>query len=440
MNSELTTKWDKCLEIISDIVSKSTFETWFADIKPVKFENNTLTIQVKSNFVCEFIEGNYLDLMRSTIYKVMGQGTQLMYSILTDKENGLSVEVSGDSASKKGTGNSGNNTPAAMQKVIQELDSMLINRYTFDNYVEGISNRLSRSVAVSVADRPGRVFNPLFIHGASGVGKTHLVNAIGVKIKEQHPELRVLYVSAHLFQVQYTDSILQKNFNDFMRFYQSIDVLIIDDIQEFAGLQKTQNAFFHIFNHLHLNGKQLIMTSDRSPAQLQGMEERLITRFKWGMTAEIEKPDLELRKNILRNKVYKDGLNFPEEVISYIAEHVNASIRDLEGIIVSIMAHSTITNADIDINLAKRIIGDLSDYEKSDITIDDIIQNVSSYYGIETSAINTRSRKREVVLVRQVSMFLGKSKVLGSLFPGVYTSISRRNKNILCTSGQLYYN
>ena len=408
MNSNLNTKWNECLKIFKDNVSKSTFDTWFADIKPLKYENNTLTIQVKSNFVCEFIEGNFLDLLRSTLFKVMGNGTQLMYSILTDKENDISTEISYDSINKQGTGNSGNSTPTTMQEAVQELDSMLINRYTFDNYVEGISNRLSRSVAVSVADRPGRAFNPLFIHGASGVGKTHLINAIGVKIKELHPELRVLYVSAHLFQVQYTDSILQKNFNDFMRFYQSIDVLIIDDIQEFAGLQKTQNAFFHIFNHLHLNGKQLIMTSDRSPAQLQGMEERLITRFKWGMTAEIEKPDFELRKNILRNKVHKDGLNFPEEVISYIAEHVNASIRDLEGIVVSIMAHSTINNADIDLALAKRIVGDFSDYEKKSITIDEIIKKVSDYYGIETSAINTRSRKREVVLVRQVSMFLAK--------------------------------
>jgi chromosomal replication initiator protein len=193
-----------------------------------------------------------------------------------------------------------------------------------------------------------------------------------------------------------------------MRFYQSIDVLIIDDIQEFAGLQKTQNAFFHIFNHLHLNGKQLIMTSDRSPAQLQGMEERLLTRFKWGMTAEIEKPDYELRKNILRSKIHRDGLKFPEEVISYIADNVNASIRDLEGIVVSIMAHSTINNADIDINLARRIIGDFSDYEKKTITIDDIIKTVADYYGIEPEAINTRSRKREVVLVRQVAMYLAK--------------------------------
>lgn len=410
MNSQLNTKWNKCLEIIRDNVSEATFTTWFADIKPLKFEEGTLTIQVKSNFVYEFLEGNFVDLLRSTLFKVMGNGTQLMYSVLTDKDNNLSVEVSTDSVNsrQRGTGNSGNSAPKAMQEAVQELDSMLINRYTFDNYVEGISNRLSRSVAISVADKPGRAFNPLFIHGASGVGKTHLVNAIGVKIKELHPELRVLYVSAHLFQVQYTDSILQKNFNDFMRFYQSIDVLIIDDIQEFAGLQRTQNAFFHIFNHLHLNGKQLIMTSDRSPVQLQGMEERLITRFKWGMTAEIEKPDFELRKNILRDKIRRDGLKFPEEVISYIAEHVNASIRDLEGIVVSIMAHSTINNTDIDMNLARRIVGDFSDYEKKEITIEAIIKTVAEYYGINPETINTKSRKREVVLVRQVAMYLAK--------------------------------
>ena len=396
MDSQLLTKWNKCLEIIRDNVSDAVFNTWFADIKPIKYDGGTLTIQVKSNFVYEFLEGNFVDLLGYTLTKVMGEGTQLMYSVLTDKENDLSVEIE-----TEGKRNAKNEVP-------DELDSMLINRYTFDNYVEGISNRLSRSVAMSVADKPGRAFNPLFIHGASGVGKTHLVNAIGCKIKELHPELRVLYISAHLFQVQYTDSILQKSFNDFMRFYQSIDVLIIDDIQEIAGLQKTQNAFFHIFNHLHLNGKQLIMTSDRSPVQLKGMEERLITRFKWGLTAEIEKPDLELRKNILRSKTHRDGLKFPEEVIAYIAENVDASIRDLEGIVVSMMAHSTINNAEIDINLARRIVGDLSTFEKRPITIEQIVKKVADFYGVESSCINTRSRKREIVLVRQVAMYLAK--------------------------------
>lgn len=396
MNSHLITKWGRCLEIIKDNVPEAVFATWFADIKPVKYEGNTLTIQVKSNFVYEFLEGNYVDLLGYTLNKVMGEGTQLMYSVLTDKENDLSVEIETER---------GNNKAEA---TTEEWDSMLINRYTFDNYVEGISNRLSRSVAESVANKPGRAFNPLFIHGASGVGKTHLVNAIGCKIKELHPELRVLYISAHLFQVQYTDSILQKSFNDFMRFYQSIDVLIIDDIQEIAGLQKTQNAFFHIFNHLHLNGKQLIMTSDRSPMQLKGMEERLITRFKWGLTAEIERPDLELRKNILRSKIHKDGLKFPTEVIDYIAEHVVASVRDLEGIVVSLMAHSTINNTDVDINLARRIVGDFSDFEERPITIEEIIKKVADFYGVEVGSINTRSRKREVVQVRQVAMYLAK--------------------------------
>lgn len=402
MDSHLIEKWNKCLEIIRDNVSEANYATWFADIKPIRYEDSVLTIQVKSNYVCEHLDENYVGLLRSTLYKVMGNGTKLMYSILTDKDNNLSVEIGTDNY------NSGSNAPVTAGAPAQELDSMLINRYTFDNFVEGVSNRLSRAVGVSVANSPGRVFNPLFIYGASGVGKTHLINAIGAKIKELHPELRVLYVSAHLFQVQYTDSILQKKFNDFMKFYQSIDVLIIDDIQEFAGLQKTQTAFFHIFNHLHLNGKQLIMTSDRTPAQLQGMEERLITRFKWGMTAEIEKPDFELRKNILRNIIRKDGLKFPDEVISYIAEHTNASIRDLEGTVVSIMAHSTINNADIDLNLARRILGNVSQCEKHTITIDEIIKKVADYYGVEIESLNTRSRKREVVLVRQVAMFFSK--------------------------------
>lgn len=393
-NAELQAKWSQCLSIIKDNVSEAIYNTWFADIKAVKYEESTLTIQVKSNFVYEFLEENAVSLLGYTLNKVMGEGTRLMYSVLTDKENEITMEVEPENV--------------AASEAEQVLDSMLISKYTFDNYVEGISNRLSRSVAVSVANKPGRTFNPLFIHGASGVGKTHLVNAIGCKIKELHPELRVLYISAHLFQVQYTDSILQRSFNDFMRFYQSIDVLIIDDIQEIAGLQKTQTAFFHIFNHLHLNGKQLIMTSDRSPAQLKGMEERLITRFKWGLTAEIEKPDLELRKNILRSKVHKDGLKFPEEVITYIAENVDASIRDLEGIVVSMMAHSTINSADIDVNLARRIVGGFSNFEKRPITMEEIIKKVTEFYAVEPSVINTRSRKREVVLVRQVAMYLAK--------------------------------
>lgn len=407
MNPNLNTIWDNCLRIIRDNVSANVFSTWFADIVPLEFKNNTLNIKVKSHFIYEFLEENYIDLLSSTLTRVIGEGVGLTYTIITDS-----------TSNEPGKGNmeiepevhpvATNRRTAEKAEAIEELNSMLISKYTFDNYVEGSSNKLSRTAAESVAMFPGRTFNPLFIHGASGVGKTHLINAIGSKIKQLHPELRVLYISAHLFQVQYTDSILHKNFNDFMRFYQSIDILIIDDIQEFAGLPGTQNAFFHIFNHLHLNGKQLIMTSDRSPAQLKGMEERLITRFKWGLTAEIEKPDLELRKNILRNKIRRDGLKFPEDVISYIAEHVNASVRDLEGIIVSLMAHSTINNRDVDLQLAYKIIGGLSEYEKEPISVEKIIKTVAEYYNVDVNSINTKSRKREIVLVRQTAMFLAK--------------------------------
>ena len=407
MNPNLNTIWDNCLRIIRDNVSANVFSTWFADIVPLEFKNNTLNIKVKSHFIYEFLEENYIDLLSSTLTRVIGEGVGLTYTIITDS-----------TSNEPGKGNmeiepevhpvATNRRTAEKTEAIEELNSMLISKYTFDNYVEGSSNKLSRTAAESVAMFPGRTFNPLFIHGASGVGKTHLINAIGSKIKQLHPELRVLYISAHLFQVQYTDSILHKNFNDFMRFYQSIDILIIDDIQEFAGLPGTQNAFFHIFNHLHLNGKQLIMTSDRSPAQLKGMEERLITRFKWGLTAEIEKPDLELRKNILRNKIRRDGLKFPEDVISYIAEHVNASVRDLEGIIVSLMAHSTINNRDVDLQLAHKIIGGLSEYEKEPISVEKIVKTVAEYYNVDVNSINTKSRKREIVLVRQTAMFLAK--------------------------------
>jgi chromosomal replication initiator protein len=236
-----------------------------------------------------------------------------------------------------------------------------------------------------------------------------LTNAIGTRIKELYPEKRVLYISAHLFQVQYTDSVRTNHFNDFINFYQTIDVLIIDDIQEFAGVTKTQNTFFHIFNHLHQNGKQLILTSDRAPVMLQGMEERLLTRFKWGLIAELEKPDKELRKNILLNKIHRDGLNIPENVINFIAENVDESVRELEGIVNSLLAQSILFKRDIDMNLAERIIRKaVRIIENKPITVDEIITKVCEHYKIDESVLHTKSRKREIVQIRQVAMYLAK--------------------------------
>lgn len=404
--------WNACLDIIRDNVPEQTYKTWFCPIVPLRFEDNTLVLQVPSQFFYEFLEEKFLDLLRQTIHKIFGEGTKLMYSVMVVKNPPTAVPL---------PTHSGSSTPATTVRKtatkdipqvpqIAELDPHLNRDYNFDTFIEGESNKLSRSVAEAVALNPAKtIFNPLFFYGASGVGKTHLANAIGTKIKELYPEKRVLYVSAHLFQVQYTDSVRNNTTNDFINFYQSIDVLIIDDIQEFAGVTKTQNTFFHIFNHLHQNGKQLILTSDRAPVLLQGMEERLVTRFKWGMVAELEKPTVELRKDILRNKIRRDGLQFPQEVINYIAENVSDSVRDLEGIIISIMAHSTIYNKDVDLELAQRIVRKVTQNESKAITIDNIINTVCQHFGLDTNTIHTKSRKREVVQARQIAMYLAKN-------------------------------
>jgi chromosomal replication initiator protein len=380
---------------------------------PLKYEDSAMTIGVPSPFFYEFLEEKFADLLRATLNKEIGEGTQLMYSVLTDKTNHISVNLEGTKRSPAIPAQSvireGNKAPDPMQTPApQDLDPHLNPNYNFENFIKGSSNEFSRTVGETVAKNPARTFNPLFLYGPSGVGKTHLTNAIGTRIKELYPEKRVLYVSAHLFQVQYTDSVRTNHFNDFISFYQTIDVLIIDDIQEFSGLTKTQNTFFHIFNHLHQNGKQLILTSDRAPIMLQGMEERLLTRFKWGLVAELEKPDTELRKNILRNKIHRDGLDIPEDVINYIAENVSDSIRELEGIVNSLLAQSILFKREIDMDLAQRIVRKAIRYENKPITIDSIISKVCAHYNLDESAIHTKTRKREIVQVRQIAMYLAK--------------------------------
>ena len=400
--------WNRCLEIIKDNVPESAFKTWFLPIVPLEYKEETLVLQVPTQFFYEFLEDKYIHLLKNAIYKVYGIGTKLNYKVMVVK--GVPIELPSEN-------NTTESKPKEKKKeipappAVADIDPCLKAGYNFDTFIEGESNKLSRSVAEAVALNPAKtIFNPLFFHGASGVGKTHLANAIGTKIKELYPEKRVLYVSAHLFQVQYTDSVRNNTTNDFLNFYQKIDVLIVDDIQEFAGVTRTQNTFFHIFNHLHQNGKQLILTSDRAPSMLQGIEERMLTRFKWGMVAELEKPTVELRKNILLNKIRRDGLQFPMEVVDFIAENVSDSVRDLEGIIIAILAHSTILNKNIDLDLAKRVIQrNISNIENKTITIDEIIKAVCTHFNIEADAIYTKSRKREVVQARQIAMYLAKN-------------------------------
>ena len=413
--------WNRCLNFIKDNVPEKQFKIWFEPIVPLKYENQALTIGVPSPFFYEYLEEKFVDLLRTAIYKEIGEGTELMYSVLTDKANHISVNIEGSKRSSALPNqtpiHNANKAPNPLQaSAPQDLDPHLNPNYNFENFIKGDSNEFSRTVAETVAQNPARTFNPLFLYGPSGVGKTHLINAIGTRIKELYPEKRVLYVSAHLFQVQYTDSVRTNHFNDFISFYQTIDVLIIDDIQEFAGVTKTQNTFFHIFNHLHQNGKQLILTSDRAPVMLQGMEERLLTRFKWGLVAELEKPDINLRKDILRNKIRRDGLTIPESVICYIAENVNESVRELEGIVNSLLAQSILFKRDIDLELTQRIVRKaVKCAEVKAITIEDIIAKVCSHYNIEESTIHVKCRKREVVQARQMAMFLAKKHTDNSL-------------------------
>lgn len=412
-NSELNTKWNSCLEFIQDNVEPMVYETWFTILKPVSLDNNTLLIEAPSSFVCEFIEENYLNEFQAAVCKYFGNQITVDYKIIVDKTNSQSTTVRSQEfqpAIIKNQKPLSNTSPSATDAPqVQDLDSMLNTKYSFSNFIEGYSNKMARIAGETIAQNPGSTsFNPLFIHGSSGVGKTHLLNAIGMKVKELHPDKRVLYVSSHLFHIQFIDAIRSNNTNDFIHFYQTIDVLIIDDMQELSGFPKTTNTFFHIFNHLHQNRKQLIMSCDRHPKDLKDIEERMITRFKWGLVTELEKPDLQLRKDILRDKTSRDGLVVNNEVIDFAAENITGSVRDLEGFIASLMAHSTFYNKEINLELTKDILNKNSKKEEKPITIESIINTVCEYFDVDVDAIQTKSRKHEVVQVRQISMYLAK--------------------------------
>lgn len=410
--------WNRCLKFISDNVDATAFRTWFEPIIPIKYEDNTLTIGVPSMFFQEFLEAHYIGVLAAALNKEIGAGTNLLYRTMVESKNQTAMDLPGGKepvhAQKPIVG--GNKAPGA-PVATQDLDPHLNPKYNFENFIKGTSNEFSRTVAETVAQNPASTFNPLFLYGPSGVGKTHLTNAIGTRIKELYPEKRVLYLSALLFQVQYTDSVRTNHFNDFINFYQTIDVLIIDDIQELVGSPKTQNTLFHIFNHLHQNGKQLIFSSDRAPAMLQGMEDRLLTRFKWGLIAELARPDAELRKNILKDKIRRDGLTIPENVINYIAENVNESVRELEGIVNSLLVYSIQLKREINLELTRHIVKKTVECaaESKPITINEIIEKVCAYFNVEPSTIHSKTRKREVVQVRQVAMYLSKKHTDTSL-------------------------
>ena len=411
--------WDECLRVIKDNIDEAAYNTFFASIVPLEYKDNNFVVKLPTHFHYEIIEAKYMDLLRSTLFRKVGEGTQLLYRIPIDSSlsgsGGLTLTAQPKTIVENVPKVNAFANPFHIP-VISDIDPNLNANSHFGNLIEGQSNKLARTAGLAIAKEPGKTaFNPLFVYGNSGVGKTHLAHAVGILTKQLHPQKRVLYVSANLFQIQYTDAQRKNEINDFLNFYQSIDCLIIDDIHEFANKKGTQKTFFHIFNHLHQSGKQIVMTSDRPPVQLQEFEDRLMTRFKWGLSAEMMKPDFELRKAILQYKIQNDGLEIPEEVVDFIAENVSENVRDIEGVLVSLLAQSTINGKAINLELAESVVGNIVDLTPKIISVEKIKSIVIEHFGLQNDDIMSRSRKASIAGARQIAMYLSKRNTNQSL-------------------------
>ncbi|GAB4209997.1 MAG: chromosomal replication initiator protein DnaA [Bacteroidia bacterium] len=419
------TIWKKCLNFIKENVNEQNFKTWFTCIKPVEIKDNKLLIQVPSMFFYEYIEEHYIDLIKKSLQYAIGKDAELNYLIEVDNtsNNHSKIKLPNISVNTKNPPVSVNNAtqpkmnPFAIPGIKKiQIDSHLNPNYSFENFAEGECNRLARSAAYAVTEKLEQtLFNPLFIYGGVGLGKTHLAQAVGIEVKKKYPDKIVLYVQTDKFISQYTEAVRENKQNDFVHFYQMVDVLIIDDIQFLAGKEKTQETFFHIFNHLHQLGKQLVITSDRAPMDLPDMMDRLISRFKWGLQADITPPDYETRKKILYKKIELEGIQMPDEVISYIAQSITTSVRELEGALISIMAHSSINKREITVALAKEIVDKFARNINREITVDMIQKIVCEYFNLKPEELKAKTRRREIVQPRQIIMYFAKKYTKASL-------------------------
>ncbi len=425
--------WEKCLTIIKDNVNLRSFQTWFEPIKAVSLNEQILTLQVPSQFFYEWLEEHYVELLGKTIKRLLGKEGRLEYRILMESKatyrNPASVNIPASIYSKPPKDNnyvdmplkwddpSNIKTPYAIPGLKRvQIDPQLNSNYTFENYVEGDCNRVARSAGLHVAQKPGATaFNPLVVFGGCGWGKTHLVQAIGNEVRRLHPNKVVLYVSAEKFINQFIDHSKNNEVNDFIHFYQLIDVLILDDIHLFVTAPKSQDVFFAIFNHLHQSGKQIILTSDTPPKDMDGMEERLLSRFRWGLNADIQAPDFETRQQILQVKMKHEGLDIPEDVVKYIAYNVTSNVRELEGALIALFAQSTLNKKEIDIDLAKRVMKNFVRSAAREVTIENIQKMVCEYFHLPYDRLLDKTRKREVVQARQITMYLAKKFTKSSL-------------------------
>ena len=422
--------WNNCLEFIKDNIQPQAYKTWFEPIVAVKLADNALSIQVPSKFFYEWLEEHYVKILKVSLTKELGEKAKLVYIIKMENTYGNKqpftekIPSSNRSALKSQEVDVplNNKNPELRNPFIipgirnVKIESQLNPNYSFENFLEGDSNRLARSAGLAVAAKPGGTsFNPLLIFGGVGLGKTHLAHAIGVDIKDKYPEKTVLYISAEKFTQQYIDAVKKNNRNDFIHFYQIIDVLIIDDVQFLSGKTGTQDVFFHIFNHLHQNGKQVVLTSDKAPVDMQDIEQRLLSRFKWGLSAELQNPDFETRVSILKNKLYRDGVEMPEDIIEYVAKNIKTNVRELEGAIISLIAQSSFNKKEITIDLARVIVEKFVKNTKHEVSIDYIQKVVSDYFQMDIDTLQSKTRKRHIVQARQLAMFFAKKFTKASL-------------------------
>ncbi len=399
--------WKECLGLIKENVPFITYHTWFLPIRPFELENSILKIYVPNNFFVEWIEEHYNTLINKTVKQVLGEKGKLVYVIYEDKENSDEQPV------QPATNNT---VPVAAQTKPLDYETYLNPRYTFENFIKGEGNQLARAAAMAVGDSPGQTsFNPLFIYGGVGLGKTHLIHAIGNKILERSPDKRVIYISSDAFTVEFVEAIQSNTLNEFSGFYKSMDALIIDDIQFLVGKEKTQDLFFQIFNTLHQSGKQVILSSDKPPKDLKGLNERLISRFSWGLSADIQPPDFETRVAILKNKSEVYGINLSREIIEYIAQNISSNIRELEGCLIKLLASSSLNSKEIDFEFVKKTVKEVSTNKQVNVSVELITKLVCEFFEVEENKLREKNRRKEVVLARQIAMYLSKQMTKLSL-------------------------
>jgi chromosomal replication initiator protein len=409
--------WDKTTKIIQDKLSKQNFDTWIKPIKIVTMEDKCVQLAVPNKFFKDWLLDNYFSIIKNSLENIVGIEVDVEFILLKDKGKKSDAPALVQEYSKSAP------SAALRSKNLSPLNG----NYTFERFVVGPCNQFAHAASIAVSKQPAKNYNPLFIYGGSGLGKTHLLNAIGLLTAAAHPDLQVMYVSAEEFMNEMINSIRYDRMPKFREKYRNIGSLLIDDIHFLAGKERTQEEFFHTFNTLHDSGKQIVVTSDKFPKDIPNLEGRLRSRFEWGLIADIQPPEIETKIAIIEKKMQENKISLPSNVAHYIASHVESNIRELEGFLVRICAYSSLTGREIDLDLVKEVLRKLLKHnEKQEISIDEIIKVVAGKLNVKISDIKAHNKNKNMVLARQVAMYLAR-KLTDHSFPDIGQKIGGRD-------------